>query len=363
MTKDSFPILGIDLEFFVRSAQTTAQFLVDIFGFTEVAYAARTYSTSRLLVQNDIRFIVTEGSGADSPVAQHVAKHGDGVRDIAFRVPDVREAYKKAMLRGAIAHMPPHYECDHYGTVVCAAIRTYGDTIHSLVERTRYSGLHLPGFEAVWSSPNPGIGLITIDHMVGNVERGQMNRWVKYYADVMGFTNLISFTDKDIKTEYTALMSKVMQNSTGKVKFPINEPASENKSHVDEYLHYNGGPGVQHIAMETKDIVTTVRTLRERGVEFSTIPRKYYDIVRKRFADVERVDIDTLAELSILADRDPDGYMLQIFTRPVVDRPTLFFEIIERQGSQSFGHGNFQALYEAKELEKAEREQAERGTL
>src|SRR3989338_3490475 len=215
MAKDSFPILGIDLEFYVKSAGKTAKLLVDVFGFTEVAYAARQYSMSRLLVQNDIRFVVTEGLSCESPAAQHVAKHGDGVRDISFRVPDARKAYKETVLRGAIPLTPPHRMYDAHGKVVCAAIRTYGDTIHSLVERREYRGLFLPGFEPTRSSPNPGVGLVTIDHIVGNVERGQMNRWVKYYEDTAGFTNLISFTDKDIKTDRSALMSKVMQNSTG----------------------------------------------------------------------------------------------------------------------------------------------------
>lgn len=368
MQKDDFPLLGIDhIRLHVASPAQTVRFWRDVLGFTKIAYAGpetgHPDTVSHVLAQGDMRVVITGSRDPDSYISKQVEYHGDTVADIALGVPDARTAYATAVRRGAIDFMGPRECRDKFGKVIMAGIRTYGDTLHSLVERSDYHGVFLPGFESENRSIGPGVGLCAFDHVVGNVERGYMNRWSQYYEDVAGFTNTIHFTDKDIKTKETALMSKVMQNRTGKIKFPINEPASKKESHVDEYLRCHGGPGVQHIAMETKDIVATVRTLRDRGVQFSPIPSTYYRKVRERFADFERAIIDTWQELDILADRDEDGYLLQIFTKPIVDRPTLFLEFIERQGSQGFGHGNFQALYEAKELEKLEREEAERGML
>jgi 4-hydroxyphenylpyruvate dioxygenase len=288
-----------------------------------------------------------------------VLRHGDGVRDLAFWVDDARDAWRKAVDRGARSVHEPAITKDDHGEVVVAAIATYGDTIHSIVERRNYKGLFLPGFHPVSSPFKPaGTGLKYVDHCVGNVELGKMNEWVGFYSRVLGFHNLLSFDDKDISTEYTALMSKVMSNGNGRIKFPINEPAAgKKKSQIDEYLEFYRGPGVQHIAMATDDIVGTVRALKSRGVEFLGVPRSYYESVSGRVGNIDE-KIESLSELGILVDRDDEGYLLQIFTKPAQDRPTLFYEIIQRKGAKSFGKGNFRALFES-----IEREQALRGNL
>lgn len=361
--KDTFPILGIDhLHFLVGSSKHTSTFLCQNFGFSERAYkgleTGERKSASRLLTQGDIRFVITCGLGSDSDIVRHVAKHGDGVKDIALRVPNARAAYKIAMERSAIHIKAPEVLKDKDGEIVRAIIGTYGDTVHSLIERSDHHEHFFPGFESVESREQENVGLLSIDHIVGNVELGQMNRYADYYARVMGFTNLITFDDKQISTKFSALMSKVMWNGS-KIKFPINEPAAgKRKSQVEEYLDFYGGPGVQHIAMESEDIVQTVTKLRARGVKFLKIPKAYYDDLRERFADIPDVNVDALQDLGVLADRDEEGYLLQIFTKPIVDRPTLFFEIIERHGSRGFGEGNFKALFVA-----LEREQDRRGNL
>ncbi|MFO0074178.1 MAG: 4-hydroxyphenylpyruvate dioxygenase, partial [Gemmatimonas sp.] len=295
----------------------------------------------------------------ESPIAAHVHRHGDGVRDYALWVDDARLAYETALSRGAIPVQPPTEMRDEHGTVVLAAIGTYGDTIHSLVERRHYEGVFLPGFRPVTPQYQPAsVGLKYVDHCVGNVELGRMNHWVAYYATVLGFRNLITFDDSDISTEYSSLMSKVMANGNDKIRFPINEPASgKKKSQIEEYLDFYGGPGAQHLALATDDILATVTALRDRGVEFLSIPTSYYDELQARVGHIDE-PVAELARLGILVDRDPDGYLLQIFTKPVEDRPTLFFEIIQRKGATSFGKGNFKALFES-----IEREQALRGNL
>jgi 4-hydroxyphenylpyruvate dioxygenase len=292
-------------------------------------------------------------------IADHIYRHGDGVRDLALWVDDAREAYAKAIERGAVSALEPKLLRDDDGEVVIAAIRTYGDTIHSLVERRNYRGLFLPGFRPVTPSYHTApVGLKYVDHCVGNVELGRMNTWVQFYGDVMGFRNLLTFDDKDISTEYSSLMSKVMANGNDRIKFPINEPAAgKRKSQIDEYLEFYQGPGVQHMALATDDIVATVTTLRDRGVEFLTVPTTYYEELQGRVGKIDE-SLEVLASLGILVDRDPDGYLLQIFTKPVEDRPTVFYEIIQRKGARSFGKGNFRALFEA-----IEREQAARGNL
>ena len=361
---DTFPINGTDfVEFFVGNAKQAAQYYQSAFGYQLVAYRGPETGTrdraSYLLQQHKVRLVLTSALAPDHPIADHVTRHGDGVRDIALWVDDAREAFAAAVERGARAAAEPVVLKDDDGEVVIAGIHTYGDTIHSLVERRNYRGLFLPGFRPITSrfSPPP-VGLLHVDHCVGNVELGRMNTWVKFYEDVMGFRNLISFDDKDISTEYSSLMSKVVTSGNERIKFPINEPAKgRKKSQIDEYLEFYRGPGVQHLAIATDDIVETVTSLRDRGVEFLRVPTTYYGDLQAR---VGRIDepIDTLSELGILVDRDPDGYLLQIFTKPVQDRPTLFYEIIQRKGARSFGKGNFKALFEA-----IEREQALRGNL
>ena len=319
---------------------------------------------SYLLQQDKIRFVLTTPIRPDlsdraRAIADHVARHGDGVRDLALWVDDARDAFEKAVERGAVPVHEPEVLRDDDGEVVIAAIRTYGDTIHSLVERRNYGGLFLPGFAA--RQPHhapPPVGLKYVDHCVGNVELGKMNVWVDFYAHVMGFRNLLTFDDKDISTEYSALMSKVMANGNDRIKFPINEPAAgKKKSQIDEYLEFYGGPGVQHMALATDDIIGTVTKLRDRGVEFLSAPTTYYEELQERVGKIDE-PVDELQKLGILVDRDHDGYLLQIFTKPVQDRPTVFFEIIQRKGAKSFGKGNFKALFEA-----IEREQALRGNL
>jgi 4-hydroxyphenylpyruvate dioxygenase len=361
---DTFPINGTDyLEFYVGNAKQAATYYRAAFGFRLIGYRGPETGTrdrvSYLLEQNKVRFILTTGLSPDHPVQEHVTRHGDGVRDIALWVDDARDAFRKAVERGAVPAYQPEVLQDQHGEVVVAGIRTYGDTIHSLVERRAYTGAFMPGFRAVESPYNPApVGLQYVDHCVGNVELGAMNPWVQFYQDVLGFKNLISFDDKDISTEYSALMSKVVANGNERIKFPINEPAQgKKKSQIDEYLDFYRGPGVQHVAIITNDIVSTVTALRDRGIEFLRVPTTYYDELQGRVGKIDE-PIEPLKELGILVDRDDEGYLLQIFTKPVQDRPTLFYEIIQRKGARSFGKGNFKALFEA-----IEREQELRGNL
>jgi 4-hydroxyphenylpyruvate dioxygenase len=363
-THDTFPINGTDyVEFYVGNAKQASHFYQSAFGFQLEAYRGPETGVrdraSYLLVQNKIRLVITTPLGPDGEIAEHVRRHGDGVRDIALWVDDARDAHTKAVERGAESVSAPRVLRDSDGEVVVAAIKIYGDTIHSLVERKNYRGIFLPGYER----RNPHYqaqptGLLYVDHCVGNVELGRMNTWVGFYERVMGFKNLISFDDQDISTEYSSLMSKVMSNGNERIKFPINEPAKgKKKSQIDEYLEFYRGPGVQHLALATDDIITTVTALRDRGVEFLHAPTTYYEELQGRVGKIDE-PVDKLEELGILVDRDPDGYLLQIFSKPVEDRPTLFYEIIERKGARSFGKGNFKALFEA-----IEREQALRGNL
>ncbi len=363
-THDAFPINGTDyIEFWVGNARQASLYYRTVFGMRLAGYRGPETGVrdraSYLLVQDKLRLVFTSPLGPEGPIAEHVQRHGDGVRDIAFWVDDARTAWQAAMDRGASSAQQPTVHRDDHGEVVTAAIHTYGDTIHSIVERRNYRGLFFPGFVAA-SSPYepPGTGLKYVDHCVGNVELGRMNAWVKFYEDVLGFTNILTFDDKQITTEYSALMSKVMANGNGRIKFPINEPAQgKKKSQIDEYLEFYRGPGVQHIAIATDDIVQTVRTLKSRGLEFLSVPKTYYDSVPERVGRIDE-DLAPLAELGILVDRDDEGYLLQIFSKPVQDRPTLFYEFIQRKGAKSFGAGNFKALFEA-----IEREQALRGNL
>ena len=361
---DTFPINGTDfVEYYVGNAKQASHYYRTAFGFQLVAYRGPETGTrdraTYLLQQNKVRLLLTSPLSPEHPAAAHIAQHGDGVRDIALWVDDARWAFDAAVERGAKPAQKPTVLRDDAGEVVIAAIHTYGDTIHSLVERRNYKGLFLPGFQAVTPrySPSP-VGLQYVDHCVGNVELGAMNTWVSFYQDVMGFRNLISFDDKDISTEYSSLMSKVVASGNDRIKFPINEPAQgRKKSQIDEYLDFYRGPGVQHLAIATDNIVETVTALRDRGVEFLQVPKTYYDTVSDR---VGRIDekMTQLRDLGILVDRDDEGYLLQIFSKPVQDRPTLFYEIIQRKGAKSFGKGNFKALFEA-----IEREQAARGNL
>jgi 4-hydroxyphenylpyruvate dioxygenase len=361
---DTFPINGTDfIEFYVGNAKQAALYYRTAFGYRLVAYRGPETGTrdraSYALEQDKVRLVLTTPLRPDHPIAEHVRVHGDGVKDIALWVDDAREAFQKAVDRGAQPAYEPTMLRDDDGEVVMAGIRTYGDTIHSLVERRNYRGAFLPGFVPIESHYNPPpVGLRYVDHCVGNVELGAMNKWVSYYEHVLGFFNLVSFDDKTISTEYSALMSKVVANGNGRIKFPLNEPAQgRKKSQIDEYLEFYRGPGVQHIAIATDDIVSTVTALRDRGVEFLRVPTNYYDTVLDRVGRIDE-DLVPLRELGILVDRDDEGYLLQIFTKPVEDRPTLFYEIIQRKGAKSFGAGNFKALFEA-----IEREQGLRGNL
>jgi 4-hydroxyphenylpyruvate dioxygenase len=361
---DTFPINGTDfIEFWVGNARQAALYYRAAFGFELVGYKGPETGTrdraSYLLQQDKVRFVLTTAIKSAGPIAEHVHRHGDGVRDIALWVDDARTAFEAAVERGATPAMKPTVLEDANGEIVIAAIHTYGDTIHSIVERKDYRGLFMPGFVPVESPYKPApTGLKYVDHCVGNVELGKMNEWVQFYERVLGFTNILSFDDKTINTEYSALMSKVMSNGNGRIKFPINEPAEgKKKSQIDEYLEFYDGPGVQHIAIATDDIIKTVRDLKSRGVEFLKVPATYYESVPARVGKIDE-DIAPLQELGILVDRDDEGYLLQIFTRPVEDRPTVFYEIIQRKGAKSFGAGNFKALFEA-----IEREQALRGNL
>lgn len=361
---DTFPINGTDyVEFWVGNAKQTSLYYRAAFGFELAGYRGPETGVrdraSYLLVQDKLRFVFTTALGPESPIAEHVKLHGDGVRDIAFWVDDTRDAFRKAVERGATPVQEPTVMTDADGEVVLAAIKTYGDTIHSLVERKNYRGLFMPGFRPATSPFRPeGTGLKYVDHCVGNVELGRMNEWVGYYSKVLGFYNLLSFDDTDISTEYSALMSKVMSNGNGRIKFPINEPAAgKKKSQIDEYLEFYRGPGVQHIALATDDIISTVKALKARGVEFLMTPSTYYDDLQARVGKIDE-PIEELRALGILVDRDDEGYLLQLFSKPVQDRPTLFYEIIQRKGAKSFGKGNFKALFEA-----IEREQELRGNL
>lgn len=362
---DFLPLNGTDyVEFYVGNAKQAAHFYCHAFGFRIAAYrgpeTGHRDAASYLLLQNKTRLVLTTALTPESPVAHHVALHGDGVRDLAIWVDDATHSYRETVARGAVPIQEPRVDEDAHGRVVTAAIGTYGDTIHTFVERKDYHGVFLPGFRpyenAHWT-PEP-VGIQYVDHCVGNVALGDMNRYVQYYADVMGFKNLISFDDEDISTEYSSLMSKVMSNGNERIKFPINEPApGKKKSQIEEYLDFYRGAGVQHIALATHDILDTVTKLRSRGVEFLSVPTTYYDELQDRVGRIDE-EVSELAALGILVDRDPDGYLLQIFTKPVEDRPTLFYEIIQRKGARSFGKGNFKALFES-----IEREQALRGNL
>jgi 4-hydroxyphenylpyruvate dioxygenase len=361
---DTFPINGTDyIEFWVGNAKQASHFYRTAFGMEIVAYRGPETGVrdraSYLLQQDKVRFVLTTAVRAEGPIAEHVTKHGDGVRDIALWVDDARTAFSAAVERGATPEMEPQVVKDDDGEIVIAAIRTYGDTIHSLIERRNYRGLFMPGFVKATSPYAPAaVGLKYVDHCVGNVELGKMNEWVGFYEKVLGFVNILTFDDKTISTEYSALMSKVMSNGNGRIKFPINEPAAgKKKSQIDEYLEFYQGPGVQHIAIATDNIIKTVTEMRSRGVEFLRVPSTYYDSVLDRVGKIDE-DIAPLRELGILVDRDDEGYLLQIFSKPVQDRPTVFYEIIQRKGAKSFGAGNFKALFEA-----LEREQDLRGNL
>ncbi len=362
--QDFLPIQGTDyVELYVGNAKQAAHYYKTAFGFQSLAYTGLETGNkefcSYVLVQDKIRLVLTTPFNPESEISHHIRKHGDGVKIIALWVDDARSAYEETIKRGAESAMEPTVFQDTDGEVIKSGIKTYGETIHIFVERKNYKGIFLPGFEKWESEYNPGTsGLKYIDHMVGNVELGDMNRWATYYEKVMGFANLITFDDKDISTQYTALMSKVMTNGNGRIKFPINEPAKGlKKSQVEEYLDFYGGAGCQHIAVATDDIIYTISEMRKRGVEFLHVPGTYYDTVPARVGSIAE-DLAILKSLGIMVDRDEDGYLLQIFTKPVEDRPTLFFEIIQRKGAKSFGKGNFQALFES-----IEAEQARRGTL
>ncbi|WMI66471.1 4-hydroxyphenylpyruvate dioxygenase [Aestuariibaculum sp. YM273] len=367
--KDFLPLLGTDyVEFYVGNAKQAAHFYKTAFGFQSHAYkgleTGSKETVSYVLKQDKIRLVLTTPLNSKSPINEHIVKHGDGVKVIALWVDDARKSYEETTSRGAKSFMEPTVETDEFGEVVRSGIYTYGETVHMFVERKNYNGTFMPGFREWKSEYNPEpMGLKYIDHMVGNVGWGQMNTWVKWYEDVMGFENFLSFDDKQIHTEYSALMSKVMSNGNGRIKFPINEPAEgKKKSQIEEYLDFYEGAGVQHIAVATDDIISTVSSLRARGVEFlSTPPEEYYKAVPERLHEHDhqlKEDIETLKRLGIMIDADEEGYLLQIFTKPVEDRPTLFFEIIQRMGAKGFGAGNFKALFES-----IEREQANRGTL
>jgi 4-hydroxyphenylpyruvate dioxygenase len=361
---DFLPINGTDyVEFYVGNAKQAAHYYQTAFGFQPLAYAGLETGlkdrTSYVIRQEKITFVLTTALVPDSPIADHCKLHGDGVKVVALWVDDARKSFEETTKRGAIAYLHPVVEKDANGEVVMSGIHTYGDTVHLFIERKNYKGLFLPGF-VKWEPlyrPEP-VGLRYVDHIVGNVDWGQMDTWAKFYHDVMGFSQLISFDDTDISTEYTALMSKVMASSNLYIKFPLNEPArGKKKSQIEEYIDFYKGGGVQHVAMATNNILETVAALRSRGVEFLRVPDTYYDLLLQRVGKIDET-IEPLRDLGILVDRDEDGYLLQIFTKPVEDRPTVFYEIIQRKGAKSFGKGNFKALFESIELE-----QEKRGTL
>jgi 4-hydroxyphenylpyruvate dioxygenase len=364
--QDFLPLLGTDyVEFYVGNAKQAAHFYKTALGFQSLAYAGLETGvkdrTSYVIQQGKIRLVLTSPMpGAENrSIFEHIEKHGDGVKVIALWVDDARAAWEETTKRGAKSYFEPRKEEDEFGEIVRSGIHTYGDTVHVFVERKNYKGVFMPGFEKWESHYNPSsVGLKYIDHMVGNVDWGEMNKWAKFYEEVMGFANLITFDDKDISTQYTALMSKVMTNGNGRIKFPINEPADGlKKSQIEEYIDFYSGAGCQHIAVATDDIVFTVSEMAKRGIEFLYVPGTYYDTVGDRVGEIAE-DMALLKEHGIMVDRDDEGYLLQIFTKPLTDRPTLFFEIIQRKGAQSFGKGNFKALFES-----IEAEQARRGTL
>jgi 4-hydroxyphenylpyruvate dioxygenase len=363
--KDFLPLLGTDyVELYVGNAKQAAHFYKTAMGFQSLAYAGLETGvrdkTSYVLVQDKIRLVLTSPMPGKSPeLFEHLEKHGDGVKVIALWVDDATRSWEETTQRGARSYFEPKVEEDRFGRVVRSGIHTYGDTVHVFVERKDYKGAFLPGY-VVWDSHYnpPSCGLRYIDHMVGNVDWGQMNVWAKFYNEVMGFANLITFDDKDISTDYTALMSKVMTNGNGRIKFPINEPAAgRKKSQIEEYIDFYRGAGCQHIAVATNNIVFTVSEMKKRGIEFLYVPGTYYDTVKERVGNIDE-ELEVLKHHGIMVDRDDEGYLLQIFTKPLTDRPTLFFEIIQRKGAQSFGKGNFKALFES-----IEAEQARRGTL
>ncbi|MBQ4819947.1 4-hydroxyphenylpyruvate dioxygenase [Aquimarina sp. MMG016] len=362
--EDFLPLLGTDyVELYVGNAKQAAYYYQTAWGFQPIAYAGletgRKDSVSYVLQQDKIRLVLTSPLQPDGDINKHINAHGDGVKVVALWVDDATKSYEETIKRGAESYMEPTVEEDKDGKVVFSGIHTYGETVHIFVERKNYNGAFLPGYMA-WDKPyeTKPTGLKYIDHMVGNVGWNEMNKWCEFYAKVMGFAQLVSFDDKDISTEYTALMSKVMSNGNGRIKFPINEPAEgRKKSQIEEYIDFYNGAGVQHMALSTDNIIETVSSLQNRGVEFLTVPASYYETVLDRVGEIDE-DLEPLKELGILIDRDDEGYLLQIFTKPVLDRPTMFFEIIQRKGAQSFGKGNFKALFEA-----IEREQEQRGTL
>ena len=362
---DFLPLHGTDyVEFYVGNAKQAAHFYMSAFGFQALAYAGPETGimdrASYVVRQHKLTLVLTTPIRANNPIADHIYKHGDGVKHIALMVDDAGDAWAQTTERGAESYMKPQTSTDASGEMIMSGIKLYGDTAHLFIERKNYNGIFMPGYRA-WGNPlyKPvDCGLLYVDHCVGNVGWNQMDKWVKFYEEVMGFKNILSFDDEDISTEYSALMSKVMSNGNGFVKFPINEPAEgKKKSQVEEYLEFYDGEGVQHVAMATNDIVKTVKDLMSRGVEFLKVPTTYYDDLLDRVGQIDE-DLGPLKELGILVDRDNEGYLLQLFTRPVEDRPTLFFEIIQRKGAKSFGKGNFKALFEA-----IEREQADRGNL
>ncbi len=362
--EDFLPLLGTDyVELYVGNAKQSAHFYKTAFGFQSEAYAGLETGmkdrVSYVLKQDKIRLVLTTPLHEGGELNAHINEHGDGVKVVALWVEDATKAFEETTKRGAKPYMEPTKEEDEHGHVVRSGIHTYGETVHIFVERKNYKGVFLPGYQKWESHYNPApVGLRYIDHMVGNVDWGQMKKWCEFYAKVMGFAQIISFTDDDISTDYTALMSKVMSNGNGRIKFPINEPAEgKKKSQIEEYIEFYNGAGVQHIAVATNDIVATVSAMRERGVEFLYVPDTYYDDLLERVGKIDE-NIEVLKKHGILIDRDDEGYLLQLFTKPVVDRPTMFFEIIQRKGAQSFGVGNFKALFEA-----IEREQELRGTL
>jgi 4-hydroxyphenylpyruvate dioxygenase len=362
---DFLPLEGTDyVEFYVGNAKQAAHFYMSAFGFQALAYAGPETGVkekaSYAVRQNKLTFVLTTPLQKDHAIAEHVHKHGDGVKFLSLRVGDAAAAWEETTKRGAKSFMKPQKLTDANGEVVMSGIHTYGDTVHLFIERKNYNGVFLPGYKP-WGNTYyvpEQTGLQYVDHCVGNVGWNQMNYWVKFYEEVMGFRNILSFDDSDISTEYSALMSKVMSNGNGFVKFPINEPAEgKRKSQVEEYLDFYNGEGVQHVALATNDIVKTVSALRSRGVEFLQVPKTYYDDLLQRVGKIDE-DLEPLKELGVLVDRDEEGYLLQLFTKPVEDRPTLFFEIIQRKGAKSFGKGNFKALFEA-----LEKEQEARGNL
>jgi 4-hydroxyphenylpyruvate dioxygenase len=364
MENDFLPLMGTDyIEFYVGNAKQAAHYYKAAFGFQGIAYAGPETGVkdivSYVLRQNTLTFVFTSALRGKHDISQQVLQHGDGVKVIALQVDNAKKAWKETTERGAISYIDPYEISDPQGTVGLSGIRLYGDTVHLFIDRTRYSGIFMPGYESWTTAYQPAsTGLLYVDHCVGNVGWNQMNRWVSFYENVMGFKNILTFDDTDISTEYSALMSKVMSNGNGQVKFPINEPAEgKKKSQVEEFLEFFDGEGVQHVALASNNIVATVSELMHRGVEFLKVPTSYYDELEGRVGKIEE-DLEPLKDLGILVDRDPDGYLLQIFSKPIQDRPTVFFEIIQRKGAKSFGKGNFRALFEA-----IEREQEKRGNL